>query len=126
MRSAWRGYRTGSPDVQGTTAGYPTALSAATSASAMPANVAGLANERREARRDCGETNVGHFLFAKNEALIGRGVVRLRHTSSGHSGCRCTTHKGKTHSGGPQCHHGAGACLTRGMVASSVRSCENA
>jgi hypothetical protein len=34
-----------------------------------------------------GETDVGHFLFAKNEALIGRDIVRLRDISSGHGGC---------------------------------------
>jgi hypothetical protein len=34
-----------------------------------------------------GEADVGHFLFAKNEALIGRGIVRLRDTGSGHCGC---------------------------------------
>ena len=31
--------------------------------------------------------NVGHFLFAKNEALIGRDIVRLRDIGSGHRGC---------------------------------------
>jgi hypothetical protein len=30
-----------------------------------------------------GETDVGHFLFAKNEALIGRGIVRLRDLTRG-------------------------------------------
>jgi len=34
-----------------------------------------------------GETDVGHFLFAKNKALIGQGIVRLRDISSGHRGC---------------------------------------
>jgi hypothetical protein len=34
-----------------------------------------------------GETDVGHFLFAKNEALlIGRGIVGLRDISSGECG----------------------------------------
>jgi hypothetical protein len=46
------------------------------------------------------ETDVGHFLFAKNEALmIGRGLVRLR-ISSGDRGCGCVTRQRKTQSGG--------------------------
>src|SRR4029078_6800919 len=82
-----------------------------------------------------GETDVAHFLFAKNEALIGRGIVRLRDTGSGHRGCGCTTHQRKTKSGGTLTFTEAAlgglrfcfeACLTRGMVASSVSSCENA
>ena len=36
-----------------------------------------------------GETDVGHFLFAKDEALIGRDAVRLRDITSGHRGCGC-------------------------------------
>jgi hypothetical protein len=47
-----------------------------------------------------GQTDVGHFLFVKNEALIGRGIVRFRNTGSGHRGCGCTTHQRKTQSGG--------------------------
>ena len=71
-----------------------------------------------------GETDVGHFLFAKNDALIGRSIVRLRDISSGHRGCRCGTQQRKTQSGGTQ-HRAAAtlvvrfcfeACLTRGMV----------
>jgi hypothetical protein len=46
-----------------------------------------------------GETDVLHFLFAKNEALIGRGIVRLRDISSAHRGPRCTTEQRKTQSG---------------------------
>jgi uncharacterized protein involved in copper resistance len=34
-----------------------------------------------------GETHVGHFLFAKNEALIGHAIVPLWDTR--HRGCRC-------------------------------------
>jgi len=36
-----------------------------------------------------GETDVGHFLFAKDEALIGRDAVRLRDITSGYRGCGC-------------------------------------
>jgi hypothetical protein len=35
---------------------------------------------------ECGETDVGHFLFAKNKALIGQGLVRLRNVSIGNRG----------------------------------------
>src|ERR1700759_3432836 len=38
-----------------------------------------------------GETDVGHFLFAENEALIGRGVVGLRHVGIGDRGRRRVT-----------------------------------
>jgi hypothetical protein len=47
-----------------------------------------------------GETDVGHFLFAKKEALIGRRIVRLRDTGSGHRGCGRITRQRKTQSGG--------------------------
>ncbi|OAF12106.1 hypothetical protein AXW67_21230 [Bradyrhizobium neotropicale] len=66
-----------------------------------------------------GETDVGHFLFAKKEALIGRGIIRLRDTSSGHRGCGCTTHQRKTQSGGTQHLHGGGfgcAFLLRSLL----------
>jgi hypothetical protein len=66
-----------------------------------------------------GETDVGHFLFAKNEALIGRGIVGLRDTGSGHRGCGCTTHQRKTQSGGTQHLHGGGlgcALLLRSLL----------
>jgi hypothetical protein len=66
-----------------------------------------------------GETDVGHFLFAKDEALIGRGIVRLRDTGSGHRGCGCTTHQRKTQSGGTQHLHGDGfgcAFLLRSLL----------
>jgi hypothetical protein len=49
-----------------------------------------------------GETDVGHFLFSKNEALIGRGIVGSRDISGGYRGCGCATHQRKTQSGGTQ------------------------
>jgi hypothetical protein len=66
-----------------------------------------------------GETDVDHFLFAKNEALIGRGIVGLRDTGSGHRGCGCTTHQRKAQSGGTQHLHGGGfgcAFLLRSLL----------
>jgi hypothetical protein len=65
-----------------------------------------------------GETDVGHFLFAKNEALIWRGIVRLWDAGSGHRGCGCTTHQRKTQSGGTQHLHGgfAFAFLLRSLL----------
>jgi hypothetical protein len=47
-----------------------------------------------------GQTNVGHFLFAKKKALIWQGIVRLRDTGSRHRGCGCATRQRKTQSGG--------------------------
>jgi hypothetical protein len=57
---------------------------------------------------ECGKTDVGHLLFAKNEALIGRRIVGLRDTGRGHRGCGCTTDQRKTQSGGTQHLHGGG------------------
>jgi hypothetical protein len=66
-----------------------------------------------------GQTDVGHFLFAENEALIGRGIVGLRNAGSGHRGCGCATHQRKTQSGGTQHLHGGGfgcAFLLRSLL----------
>jgi hypothetical protein len=79
-----------------------------------------------------GETDIDHFLFAENEALLRRGIVRLRDTGSGHRGCGCTTHQRKTQPGGTQHLHGGGfgcAFLLRSLLdpchdRSSVSSCE--
>ena len=80
-----------------------------------------------------GETDVLHFLFAKNEALIGRGIVRLRDISSGHRGSRCTTEQRKTQSGRTQHRHGGGlgsSFLPRSLLDPShgriLCSCERA
>jgi hypothetical protein len=80
-----------------------------------------------------GETDVLHFLFAKNEALIGRGIVRLRDISSGHRGSRCTAEQRKTQSGRTQRRHGGGlgcAFLPRSLLDPShgriLSSCERA
>jgi hypothetical protein len=53
-----------------------------------------------------GETDVGHFLFAKNEALIGRGIVRSRNISSGHRRCGCAPDQRKIKTGGTHHLHG--------------------
>jgi hypothetical protein len=52
-----------------------------------------------------GETDVGHFLFAKNEALIGRDVLRLREISSGYRVRGCASPQRKSQSG---CRCGGG------------------
>jgi hypothetical protein len=62
-----------------------TTAPAATTASAA-SQLYGAANVFPIEEMKRGETDVLHFLFAKNEALIGRGIVRLRNTSSGHRG----------------------------------------
>ncbi|SDS74894.1 hypothetical protein SAMN05444158_3065 [Bradyrhizobium canariense] len=89
----------------------------ATTASARKLHAAANVFPIEEMER--GETDVGHFLFAKNEALIGRGIARLRDTGSGHRGCGCTTHQRKTQSGGTQHLHGGGfscAFLLRSLL----------
>jgi hypothetical protein len=47
---------------------------------------------------ECSKTHVGYFFFAKDEALIGCGVQRLRNVRSRNSGC--ASHQRKTQSGG--------------------------
>jgi hypothetical protein len=80
-----------------------------------------------------GESDVLHFLFAKNEALIGRGIVRLRDIGSWHRGSRCTTEQRKTESDRTQSRHGGGlgrAFLPRSLLDPShgriLSSCERA
>src|SRR6185437_4778957 len=65
-----------------------------------------------------GETDVGHFLLAKHEALIGRGIVGWRDVGSGHRGCRCITRQRKTEDSGTQHRHGGfgGAFLLRSLL----------
>ncbi len=67
---------------------------AATTASAGYLHAAANAFPIEEMERR--ETDVGHFLFAKNEALIGRDLVRLRDISSGRRGCGCAARERKT------------------------------
>ena len=52
------------------------------------------------------ETDVGHFLFAKNEALIGRDVVRLREIGSGYRVRGCASAQRKSQSGCTECRCG--------------------
>jgi hypothetical protein len=104
-----------------------TAMTAATTAMAATATTASAARYLREdagavfpiEEMERGETDVLHFLFAKNEALIGRGIVRLRDISSGHRGSRCTAEQRKTQSGRTQRRHGGGlgcAFLPRSLL----------
>jgi hypothetical protein len=101
-----------------TSAASAAAASAAASTTAAAATrdlLKADANVLSVGEMERGETDVGHFLFAKNEALIGRGIVRLRDASSGHRGCGRTTRQRKTQSGGTQHLHG-GAFLLRGLL----------
>ena len=90
-----------------------TATAAATATTATPANnndgelhVAAIDFLIGEIER--GETDVGHFLFAKNEALIGRDVVRLREISSGYRVRGCASPQRKSQSGCTECRCGGG------------------
>jgi len=80
------------------TATSAAAATTATTASASYLHAATEAFPVEEMER--GEAHVGHFLFAENEAVIGRGVVRLRDTRSGHRGCGSAAHQRKTQSSG--------------------------
>jgi hypothetical protein len=114
---------------------------AATTAMAATATTASAARHLREdagavfpiEEMERGETDVLHFLFAKNEALIGRGIVRLRDISSGHRGSRCAAEQRKTQSGRTKRRHGGGlgcAFLPRSLIDPShgriLSSCERA
>ena len=94
-----------------TTHSAATATAAAAATTATPANnndgqfhvvARGFLIEEMER----GETDVGHFLFAKNEALIGRGIIG--DISTGHRGGGSTTHQRQTQSAGTQCSQGGG------------------
>jgi hypothetical protein len=49
-----------------------------------------------------GETDIGHFLFAKDKASIGRRVLGLRSIGSGDGGCGCAAHERKAQPGSTQ------------------------
>jgi hypothetical protein len=51
---------------------------------------------------ECREADVGHFLFAKNKALVGKVIVALRDVGSGQCRRRRTSHERETQSGGTQ------------------------
>ena len=55
-----------------------------------------------------GETDVGHFLFAKNEALIGRDVVGLREIRRGDRIRGCAAPQRKSQSGCTECRCSGG------------------
>ena len=57
---------------------------------------------------ECRKTHVGHFLFAKNETLIGCGVQRLRNVRGRKGGCGCASHQRKSQSSSAQCRHTSG------------------
>ena len=96
-----------------TTHSAATAATAATATTATPANNNGgelhvaasvfLIEEIERCKAD-----VGHFLFAKNEALIGRDFVRLRDISSGYRARGCASCQRKTQSGRTECRYGGG------------------
>jgi hypothetical protein len=54
---------------------------------------------------ECRKTHIGHFLFAKHEALIGCGVWILRNVGGRKSGCGCASRQRKTQSSRAQCWH---------------------
>ena len=72
------------------TAATGRAAAAATGRAATAATTGGqlhaVANVFFIKKMERGETDVGHFLFAKYEALIRRGIVRLRDISNGRHG----------------------------------------
>jgi hypothetical protein len=73
---------------------------ASTATATTVASTAAAARHLREAagavflveQVECRKTHVGHFLFAKDEALIRRGVQSLRNVGGRKSGCGCAPH----------------------------------
>jgi hypothetical protein len=92
------------------TSAAATATSTATTAAAAAARDLGQAAGAVFLVEDveCSKTDVGYFLFAKNEALIGCGVQRLRNVRSRKSGRGCASRQRKTQSGGAQSRHSSG------------------
>jgi hypothetical protein len=110
-----------------------TTTMAATATTASAGQLYGATNVFPIEEMERGETDILHFLFAKNQTLIGRGIVRLRDISSAHRGSRCTTEQRKTQSGRTQHRHGGGlgcAFLPRSFLDPShgriLSSCERA
>ena len=92
-------------------ASAPTAATSATAAATVTtAATAASAGQLHAARANVflveeierGETDVGHFLFAKNEALIGRGIAGLRDVDRGRRGSGCATDQRQPQSGSTQ------------------------
>jgi hypothetical protein len=98
----------------------PTAtVAAAATATATAGHLHAAADVFPVEQMERGETDVGHFLFTKNETLIGRGIVGLRDISSGRRGRGCAADQRKTQSGGAQHLHGGGfgcAFLLRSLL----------
>jgi hypothetical protein len=66
-----------------------------------------------------GETDVGHLLFAENEAVFGPVVVGLRDIGGRQSRCGCAPRQRKPQSDGTQGRHGSGfgrAVLSRSLL----------
>ena len=55
-----------------------------------------------------GEVEVGHFLFAENEAMVGQAVVGLRDIGAWRRRCGGATGQRETQSGGTQHADGSG------------------
>lgn len=99
----------------GTAAAAAATMAAATTMATATATTAGhlhaAANIFSVEQIERGEADVGHLLFAKNEAMIGQALVGLRDIGSWRRRCGCATDQRKTQSGGAQHTNGRGfAC----------------
>jgi hypothetical protein len=101
-----------------TTGAAPAAAAATTATAAMTTTAAAAGKLHATADAlpveevERGQTDVGHFLFAKNEApLIGRIIVGLRHSGRRHRRCGGTAEQRKTESCGTQHAHSGGFAL---------------
>lgn len=106
---------TGATSATATTMAAAAAMTAAATVAATAStgklHTAATANVFPIEEIERGEADVGHFLFAKNEAMIGQAIVGLRDIGGRHRGCRCAADQRKTQSGGTQHTDGGGfAC----------------
>jgi hypothetical protein len=99
-----------------TTATTESATAAAmAAATTMASAAAAAARQLHEAGRavlpveevECRQTDVGHFLFAQDDAMIGRGVQSLRNVGGRKSGRRRAPHQRKTEPSGAECGQGS-------------------
>jgi hypothetical protein len=100
--------------MKSTAAAESAAATPVASATAMASAATAAARKLHHASRavfpveevECRKTDVGHFFFAENEALVGRGIESQRIVSGRKSGCGCASHQRKAQPSGTQCGHG--------------------
>jgi len=89
-----------------------TATATAAAAASAPCQLHAASGVFLVEEMEGGEADVGHFLFAKDEALIGQGIAGLRDVDRGRRRCGCAADQRNTQSGGTQRMDGAGLAFS--------------